>query len=406
MKLTWFSNAPWVGTGYGEQTALFVPRIKADGHDVTITANFGLAGRPVDWNGITVVGGGYDAYSNDLAPAHHVRWLDGEPGWMLTLFDAWVLRFPDLAHVASWMPVDHLTVPPEVLAWAKSHYSIAMSRFGQQALVEAGVEARYVPHAVDTAVFRPTPILGASGKSWRETVGLPDDAYVVGIIGANKGWPARKGFAEMFAAVSVLMSRHPDVHLYVHSDIAGFQGVDLNALSAAVGLDLARTHFVDQFANRAGLIPSSDLAGIYSGLDVFLATSYGEGFGIPVVEAQACGIPAIVTDATAQSELAGPGWKVGGQAWWNAPQRSWWVIPNIGQIVVALEESYAERGTSAADARSAAAVAFAADYDADRVYAEHMRPVLAEMESMLVADAKPKEPPNLALRPRKRRRAA
>ena len=52
---------------------------------------------------------------------------------------------------------------------------------------------------------------------------IPRFLGVLGIVGANKGWPARKGFAEMFAAVSVLMSRHPDVHLYVHSDIAGFQ---------------------------------------------------------------------------------------------------------------------------------------------------------------------------------------
>ena len=39
------------------------------------------------------------------------------------------------------------------------------------------------------------------------------------------------------------------------------------------------------------------MAGWYRSLDVLSACSYGEGFGLPILEAQACGSPAIVTDA-------------------------------------------------------------------------------------------------------------
>lgn len=396
MLLTWYSNAPWGPTGYGQQTSLFVPRIKADGHDVSIAANWGLNGTPVDWNGITVVGAGYDAYSNDIAPAHHLRWLDGRKGWMITLFDAWVLKFPDIPYVASWMPVDHLTVPPDVLAWARSHYSIAMSRFGQEAFRDAGVDARYVPHGVDTTLFHPDAILASQGKPWREAVGLSPDDFVIGIVAANKGFPSRKGFGEMFAAVAVLLDSHPDARLYVHSDITGYQGVELKALAASLGMPEDRVHYVDQFANRASLISSADMAGIYAGLDVFLATSYGEGFNVPLIEAQACGVPVIVTDATTGPELVGPGWKVAGQPWYNAPQRAWWVIPNITLIVDALEEAYRTRGE-----RRAAAREFALAYDVDRVYAEYMRPVLAEMEAILHEDDA--APVNLAIRRAKKR---
>lgn len=383
MRISWYSNAPWVPTGYGMQTALFVPRLVADGHEVTIPANFGLAGTPVDWNGVTVVGTGWDSYSNDVAPAHHARWTEGSPGWMITLFDVWVLKFPDLPHVASWIPVDHLTVPPEVLDWARKHLSIAMSRFGQETLRKAGVNARYVPHAVDTSTYHPGALIAAHGRPWRELAGIPEDAFLIGIVGANKGWPARKGFGEMYSAAAFILERHPDAHLYVHSDIGGFQGCDLAQLQAAVGLPADRVHYADQFALRANLIPPADMAAMFAGFDVLLSTSYGEGFGIPVLEAAACGVPAIVTDATAQPELAPHGWRVPGQAWWNAPQRSWWVIPNVAKTIDALEEAYVERGTDIARGRSEASREFAVAYDIERVYAEFMRPVVAELEDAL-----------------------
>jgi glycosyltransferase involved in cell wall biosynthesis len=394
MKLTWYSNAPWCGTGYGGQTALFVPRILADGHEVSIAANFGLSGTPVDWNGISVIGQGYDAFSNDVAPAHHARWVGEGKGWMLTLFDAWTLRM-DLPNVASWIPVDHLTVPPEVAAWARAHYTIAMSRFGQQALGTVGVEARYVPHAVDTTVFRPGALLASAGAPWRQAVKLPTDAFVVGIVGANKGFPARKGFGEMFSAMALFMERHSDVLLYVHSDMVGFNGVDLDSLAASVGLPRDRVHYVDQFAQRASLISAGDMAGIYAGLDVLLNTSYGEGFGVPIIEAQACGVPVIVTDATAMPELVGVGWKVPGQPWWNAPQRAWWCIPNVGATLAALEEAYTSKAGLDAPER---ARAFAMQYDVDSVYDTYWRPVLAE----LAAELGDPKPVNTAIRPKRK----
>jgi glycosyltransferase involved in cell wall biosynthesis len=128
---------------------------------------------------------------------------------------------------------------------------------------------------------------------------------------------------------------------------------------------------VNQYAYRMAL-PQQALAALYTDADVLLATSAGEGFGVPVIEAQACGTPVIVSNWTAQPELVGDGWVVDGQPLWDSFQNSWFFTPHVGQIVRALEESYErDRGKPSADA-----LKFAEQYEADRVYAEHWRPVL------------------------------
>ncbi len=53
-----------------------------------------------------------------------------------------------------------------------------------------------------------------------------------------------------------------------------------------------------------GTIPESDLPALYAGADVYLCTSLIEGFGLPVLEAFACGVPTIVSNRSALPEVA------------------------------------------------------------------------------------------------------
>jgi len=44
-KILWHSVAPWAPTGYGQQTALFAPRIASlENVDLAISSGFGLEG--------------------------------------------------------------------------------------------------------------------------------------------------------------------------------------------------------------------------------------------------------------------------------------------------------------------------------------------------------------------------
>ena len=82
----------------------------------------------------------------------------------------------------------------------------------------------------------------------------------------------------------------------------------------------------------------------------------------------------IVSDATAQSELCGDGWKVEVQPNWDHGQGAWFFTPLVGSIVDALEAAY-DRGRGTSEK----AIAFAAGYDADLIYRTGWQPLLEEL---------------------------
>lgn len=372
-KILWYSNAPWAPTGYGQQTALFVPRIRDAGYDIAISALWGLNHTVTTWEGITVYPGDPVAGFRAL-PAQAAHWAgtdDITDCLVITLWDVWPLKVPELEQmrVASWVPVDHDPVPPAVLGFFKKFGArpIAMSRFGQRALEEKGVEAFYVPHGVDTSIYKPT----GGRERVRAAMGIPEDAFLVGMVANNKGTtPPRKGFPEAFQAMAEFIRRHDDVFFYVHADKFPPDGLNLPLTAESMGIPADRIRWAPQFEYLHGLIAPEDMAVLYSSFDVLLNPSWGEGFGIPILEAQACGTPVIVTDWTAMTELCGAGWLVEGLRYYDAPQLSYWLHPAVGSIVDALEEAY----DTPRDEEKA--VSFAAAYDADRVFKEYWAPVL------------------------------
>lgn len=382
MRILLLSNAPWAKSGYGTQVNSLARRLLADGHEVAVHANAGLDMVRMVWNGITVLPTGGTQYGNEIFADHYRWWMRGEPGWAITLYDAWTIdrAFLDPSmNIASWVPVDHDPVPANVAAWCQDHLTIAMSRFGQRKLAEVGIseDVHYIPHALEPA-FRPTPLL-PTGQTVRESMRLPESAFVVMIAAANHGTALndRKSFSEMFQAFGIFAASHPDASLYVHSATMEPGGIPLRILAEACGIKPAQIGFPQQWAYKAGDHTAETMAALYSAADVLLATSRGEGFGIPVIEAQACGTPVIVSDWTAQPELLRAGWKVPVQPLWDPHQSAWWGLPSVLAIVEALEEAYARRGDAELSAQAQTVLP---EYDFDAVYDGSWRPLVAEME--------------------------
>lgn len=366
-------------TGYGQQTALMTPRL-AEHYELFISANYGLEGAPIIWNGIPVLPGIGGSHGNETIPGH-VQAVFDKPreGLVVTLYDAQVFD-PNLFskfNVACWTPVDHNPPPPALIAFFRGSQAIpiAMSHYGEEELGE--FDPLYVPHAVDTSIYKPTE------SDVREQMGVPKDAFVVGMVAANKGRPSRKGFQQAFEAFRFFRQKHENAYLYVHTTLSHdfAQGEDIPTLLASLEIPEEFVKYPNQYSMIFAPIPAKKMACIYSAFDVLLNPSMGEGFGVPVLEANACGVPAVVTDFSAMPEVLGAGWKVGGRPFWTG-QRSWMAIPDVGEIVGALEECHSlTEGKKRA--LSVQATQHAASYDADKVFTDHLLPALKEIEERI-----------------------
>ena len=359
------------------------------GHDVAISALWGLDGKALEWNGLQVYPAD-GAWGNKWLPAivaHHAG-IGNDPrdALLLTLIDVWPLTsslFSQL-RVASWTPVDHDPAPPRVVEFftRTGARPIAMSRFGESRLQQAGLDPLYVPHGVDTELLQPRDQAEA-----KQMLGLPKDAFVVGMVAANKSnMPCRKAFPQVFQAFARFHETHPDAILYLHTaKDGGDHGINLIALADQCGLPLEAVRWTSEFDLAMGLINYEFMAIFYSAMDVLANPSYGEGFGIPIVEAQACGVPVIVTDYTAMPELCGAGWLVEGDPWYDTTQGAWFKHPSVDSIIDALEHAYQDAAGLRGRARE-----FALGYDVRRVMADHWTPTLEALD-------RPREVPPLSL---------
>jgi glycosyltransferase involved in cell wall biosynthesis len=300
---------------------------------------------------------------------------------VIALMDAWVLR-PDVFRdvpFAVWTPVDHQPCPPRVAEFFRQSgaRTIAMSRFGEQMLRDEGLDPLYVPHGIDTNVFQP-----GNRDLIREAAGL-NDSFLVGIVANNSGGmppasgPPRKAFPQSIMAFSAFYRKHPDAKLYLHTELSGRQhpgnikpGLNMARLLDRFEVPLEAVKTTDQLSMELG-IDSAAMADLYSSFDVLLNPSYGEGFGIPIVEAQACGTPVIVTDWTSMPELCGAGWKVDGEPWYDPQHEAFFMCPSVGCILEALEDAYENAAGMRDQARE-----FALAYDADLVTETYWKPAL------------------------------
>jgi glycosyltransferase involved in cell wall biosynthesis len=126
--------------------------------------------------------------------------------------------------------------------------------------------------------------------------------------------------------------------LYVHSSgAAPPSALNLKELATQAGIPPHAIVFPDSYAYFPHGFSPEQMAAMYTAFDVLLAPSHGEGFCVPLIEAQACGTPVIATDFSAQPELVGAGWLVSAAASWDEPQRASYVCPSIVDIVMKLE---------------------------------------------------------------------
>lgn len=295
------SNAPFSTSGYGQQIAEFAPRLRDAGYEVAISCFYGLEGGKIMLDGITCYPKIADTWGADAMVNHA---LNFKADIVMTLQDLWVVDPNALKQLKRWIPIvpiDHDPVPPPIFERLKLAYRVVTySKFGHDELERLGMYSTYIPHTVDTKIYKPL-----DKKDIRAKLGVPQDMFLFGMVSANKDNPPRKSFQEAMDAFKVFNEKHPNSGMYFHTLLAQAGGFPIKEYANFLGI--GDKIFNLQPYEQLYMIDKPVMANLYNAMDCLLAPSTNEGFGVPIIEAQSCGVPVITNNWTAMPELVKDG---------------------------------------------------------------------------------------------------
>lgn len=304
-SILWYSNPPFSNSGYGVCARHILAGLRDAGFRIGMAPNFGFSGSIIEIDGYTVhpQGGGF----SEVETAEAFR--RGEYQILGAQYDLWPLQhlgrmiYESQGAFVPYVPIDHEVCLPPIADQLKNYafHTVAMCKYGMRKIQEAGIDdVRYIYHGVDTPVFKP---LDKPKTSFRQNLGWAPDDFVIGMVQMNKG--QRKLIPRQFEAIKIFMERNPDINvkIYLHSEPRRDDGIDLTRVLAF--LNMKNVNMPDTYQYFVGF-PAEQMAQIYNGFDVLMSTTSSEGFGLPIAEAQACGVPVVATDCTSMTELLEP----------------------------------------------------------------------------------------------------
>jgi len=319
-KLCWLSDSPLTCTGYGTITRNVLNGLSKNYDCIAYAHNY--VGQPLP-PGLTLAdgtkldfwlyGNGREQYNKDVLQA---RVQKHKPHYFGILLDTFML-YPWLldlnfspAKTFFYFPSDGGGGLPQgcdqILKYVTR--AVAMSKFAQKQAKEVhGLDTHYIPHAIDTALYHP---VGPEEKelirqnmtvktvAGTKVTGALAGRFVVGTVARNQG---RKMLDRTVKAFAEFCKDKPEAVLYMHCD--PFDGAAIFDIRFLISRhNLQNRVFFSDIRYFEGL-DYKDMCKVYNAMDIFLLTTSGEGFGIPIIEALGCQIPVVATEYTTTKEL-------------------------------------------------------------------------------------------------------
>ena len=224
-----------------------------------------------------------------------LRWpvLNRKTKTAVVIHDLSFIQFPQFA--APINRQDNLRFVPSSIA--KADFIIAVSESSKRQIVDhyktSSDKVKVITPAIDHKEYYPRP--ADEIAAIRRKLSLPENYLLyVGNLEPRKNI---KGILEAYAGLDKKLKQSYGLVLaggrgYGRQD--GQIQAKIKELQAA-GEDIVTT----------GYVPDADLPVIFSGASLFVYPSFYEGFGMPPLEAMACGVPVITADNTSLPEVVG-----------------------------------------------------------------------------------------------------
>lgn len=304
--IAWINDVPWANSGMAIQSRMVVSHLLECGYNVYYLAwHSGTAGTKTKY-----------AIANNKAI--DVFFLGqnsfGAPGLIRLLLQNInpdiIVSFGDLHMIQGlfaleaqlknkwvhWWTVDDATPSKDILEMAQKLSSvIAITEFG------AGVIQEYLARSVPVIGHAYQLPLGLGNKAEaKQKLGITKDTVVYGCIARNFWRKNLHSLLNAFAHVNNILctGKEFNARLLIHTDTAnpGFEGCNIPAKVKQLGLS-------GKVLLSDNSLDNDNMATIIDAMDYHVLPSYGEGFGVPVIETMARGVPNIVPKHTTLPEL-------------------------------------------------------------------------------------------------------
>ena len=165
---------------------------------------------------------------------------------------------------------------------------LAYTLYGQQILENTiGRPVDWLPHGYGSHIFQPRD--KAAGRA---ILKIGEEDTVIGMVGTNQ---ARKEWGIAFESIAILRTEIPNLKFWAHVDTLERYWSIPRLVEDFDLADVARVTITGDFN-------SEQLSYMYSTCDVTMLAS-SEGFGYPLVESMACGVPVVHGDFGGGAEL-------------------------------------------------------------------------------------------------------
>ena len=228
--------------------------------------------------------------------------------WLASKYVHEIRRVNKDVPIVIYTPIDSPGIKPEfVKASNAANHVIAYTEWGKSELIANGLttQTSVAFHGVNLGIYRPIEKKLARQKSFGDK--LPcSDPYIVLYCARNQ---SRKRVDLFLYTMAKWMQQYPHENVYAHyhgqpkGDLGNNTEYLAEYFSKQLNVPLDKRFIVtSKDLTVSNSLPVEQMPFMYNNADVYLHVCAVEGWGLPVAEAMACGIPTIVPNYSALSE--------------------------------------------------------------------------------------------------------